>query len=183
MTRTWRSGLRITSNPSCSEARFPCVRQGNFSCYTGGMYDVFRENIATVASEKNMDKSLLSGVSFAFVEHAVLHTWIPEFDELVADISDEIIELLVDDISPYLYANLGVVCLVAEALKHVDPSELETEGDVHDFVDSLWLACEGETDVDFAEYVVPAVEASGWKYSAELDPDTGVRVSVSTNFD
>ena len=144
---------------------------------------MFRENIATVASEKNMDKSLLSKVSFAFVEHAVLHTWIPEFDELVADVSDEIVELLVDDISPYLYMNLGVVHLVAEALRNTDPSELETESDVNAFVDSLWLACNGETDVDFAEYVVPAVEVARWEYSAELDPNVGVRVFVSTNFD
>lgn len=143
---------------------------------------MFRENIAAVASEKNVDKSLLSKVSFAFVEHAALHTWIPEFDELVADVSDEIVELLVDDISPYLYMNLGVVHLVAEALRNMDPSELDIESDVNAFADSLWLACDGETDVDFAEYVVPAVEASGWEYSAELDPNVGVRVSVSTNF-
>ena len=143
---------------------------------------MFRENIAAVASEKNMDKSLLSKVSFAFVEHAVLHTWIPEFDELVADVSDEIVELLVDDISPYLYVNLGVVRLVAEALRNVDPSELETESDVDAFADSLWLACNGETDVDFAEYVVPAMEVAGWTYSVELDSDVGVRVFVSTGF-
>lgn len=158
------------------------MKQGNFPCYIGEMYDVFRENIDAVASEKNMDKSLLSKVSFAFVEHAVLHTWIPEFDELVADVSDEVVELLVDDISPYLYVNLGVVRLVAEALRNVDPFELETEGDVNAFVDSLWLACNGETDVDFAEYVVPAVKKAGWSYSVELDSDVGVRVFVSTVF-
>lgn len=146
------------------------------------MYDVFRENIAAVASEEDMDVSLLSNVSFAFIEHAVLHTWIPEFDELVTDVSDEIVELLVDDISPHLYANRGVVRLVAEALRHVDPSELETEYDVGAFVDSLWSACGGEADVDFAEYVVPAVEVAEWEYSVELDPDVGVRVSVSTRF-
>lgn len=158
------------------------MRQGNFSCYIDGMYDVFRENIAAVASEENIDKSLLTKVSFAFVEHAVLHTWIPEFDELVTDVSDEIVELLVDDISPYLYVNLGVVRLVAEALMNVDLSELKTEGDVNAFVDSLWLACNGETDVDFAEYVVSAVEVAGWAYSVELDSDVGVRVFISTGF-
>lgn len=125
---------------------------------------MFRENIATVASEENIDKSLLSKVSFAFIEHAVLHTWISEFDSLVIDVSDEIVELLVDDISPYLYMNLGVVHLVAETLRSMDPSELDIE-----------------SDVDFAEYVVPAVEVAGWEYSAELDPNVGVRVFASTN--
>lgn len=144
---------------------------------------MFRENIAVIASEENMDKSLLSKVSFAFVEHAVLHTWIPEFDELVADVSDEIVELLVDDISPQLYENRGVVRLVAEALKHVDSSELEAECDVGAFVDSLWLACNGEVDVDFDEYVVPAVEATEWKYAVSLDSVSGVRVFASTKFD
>ena len=58
---------------------------------------MFREKIAAVASEKNMDKSLLSKVSFAFMEHAALHTWIPELDELVADVSDEICLLYTSD--------------------------------------------------------------------------------------
>lgn len=129
-----------------------------------------------------MDMALLSKVSFAFVEHAVFHTWLEELDELVADLPVEFAEFLIDNVSPHLYRNLGVVRLVAEALRGVDPSELETEYDVDAFVESLWMACNGEDDVDFAECVVPAVEAVGWEYSVELDPDAVVQVLVSTKF-
>lgn len=37
-------------------------------------------------------------------------------------------------------------------------------------------------DLDFAEYVVSAVEVAGWEYSVELDSGVGVRVFVSTGF-
>lgn len=147
------------------------------------MWDIFEKNIDCVATVLSIDKDLLRSATYAFIEHATLHTYIPEIDDLVIDMSEEACEFMVHKIEPFFYHDFGVAMLVGLALSKMgDDSNLWKSYSASAFADSLWLACCGEEDVDFSDQVIEAVKEVEWAYRVSWTESAGLEVLLSTRF-